>query len=349
MAVGPDGKSAYVVNTGGRTVSQYDVDPSSGALTPKTPATVPTSRGFYGEVGPHAIAVTPDGKHAYVTDQDKYGDYVLRNTIDPLTGALAPIDRPPTSEPGGYAIAITPDGKSAYVLSAGSVVYMLDIDPVSGNLSAKNPYTLSTQALSTGGFTSVHGIALTPDGRSAYITATCYPDPNPCPSFVAMYDVNPVSGVLTPKTPATVAMPGPFYVAVTPDGKSAYVTDTTGAIDQFDVDRASGQLSPKTPASVAVGGTGNAWAIGVGPDGLSAYTTDTSNNTVRQYDIDPPSGRLSPKTPASVATDSVPRHLAVGPLPRVPTNKEQCKHGGWHNFPQFKNQGQCVAFVEHSK
>jgi hypothetical protein len=82
---------------------------------------------------------------------------------------------------------------------------------------------------------------------------------------------------------------------------------------------------------------------------LSAYTTDTSNNTVRQYDIDPPSGRLSPKTPASIATDSVPRHLAVGPLPRVPTNKEQCKHGGWHNFPKFKNQGQCVAFVEHSK
>jgi hypothetical protein len=30
-----------------------------------------------------------------------------------------------------------------------------------------------------------------------------------------------------------------------------------------------------------------------------------------------------------------------------PTNKEQCKKGGWRNFPQFKNQGQCVAFVNH--
>jgi hypothetical protein len=25
--------------------------------------------------------------------------------------------------------------------------------------------------------------------------------------------------------------------------------------------------------------------------------------------------------------------------------KEQCKSGGWHNFPQFRNQGNCVSFV----
>jgi hypothetical protein len=30
----------------------------------------------------------------------------------------------------------------------------------------------------------------------------------------------------------------------------------------------------------------------------------------------------------------------------VPTSKDQCKNGGWRNFPNFKNQGQCIAFVE---
>jgi hypothetical protein len=29
----------------------------------------------------------------------------------------------------------------------------------------------------------------------------------------------------------------------------------------------------------------------------------------------------------------------------VPTSKDQCKNGGWRNFPQFKNQGDCVSFV----
>jgi uncharacterized delta-60 repeat protein len=31
----------------------------------------------------------------------------------------------------------------------------------------------------------------------------------------------------------------------------------------------------------------------------------------------------------------------------LPTGKDQCKKGGSRNFPQFKNQGQCIAFVNH--
>lgn len=34
------------------------------------------------------------------------------------------------------------------------------------------------------------------------------------------------------------------------------------------------------------------------------------------------------------------------PKPPLPTSKAQCKNGGWRNYPQFKNQGQCVSFVE---
>jgi hypothetical protein len=29
----------------------------------------------------------------------------------------------------------------------------------------------------------------------------------------------------------------------------------------------------------------------------------------------------------------------------TPTSTRQCKHGGWRNFPQFKNEGLCIAFV----
>jgi hypothetical protein len=32
--------------------------------------------------------------------------------------------------------------------------------------------------------------------------------------------------------------------------------------------------------------------------------------------------------------------------PPPPTSKHQCKRDGWKNFPQFKNQGQCVSFVK---
>ncbi len=31
----------------------------------------------------------------------------------------------------------------------------------------------------------------------------------------------------------------------------------------------------------------------------------------------------------------------------APTSKDQCKNGGWRNYPQFTNQGQCIALVNH--
>jgi hypothetical protein len=35
------------------------------------------------------------------------------------------------------------------------------------------------------------------------------------------------------------------------------------------------------------------------------------------------------------------------------TTKNQCKHGGWHDFTNneghpFENQGECIAFVQHA-
>lgn len=37
------------------------------------------------------------------------------------------------------------------------------------------------------------------------------------------------------------------------------------------------------------------------------------------------------------------------PVTASPISKAQCKHGGWKSFtsPSFKNQGQCVSWVEH--
>lgn len=36
---------------------------------------------------------------------------------------------------------------------------------------------------------------------------------------------------------------------------------------------------------------------------------------------------------------------AQEPAPELPTNKDQCKKGGWQSFEVFKNQGDCVSFV----
>jgi hypothetical protein len=38
--------------------------------------------------------------------------------------------------------------------------------------------------------------------------------------------------------------------------------------------------------------------------------------------------------------------IVIIDTPALPTSKDQCRNGGWLNFPQFKNQGECIAFVE---
>ena len=40
-------------------------------------------------------------------------------------------------------------------------------------------------------------------------------------------------------------------------------------------------------------------------------------------------------------------NIIIIDAPALPTTKDQCKNGGWRNYPQFTNQGQCVAFVNH--
>src|SRR3954447_24513160 len=63
VAVSPNGRSAYVLNFNVNTISQYDINATTGVLTAKSPATVA------GGDLPRAVAITPDGRSAYVANQ----------------------------------------------------------------------------------------------------------------------------------------------------------------------------------------------------------------------------------------------------------------------------------------
>jgi DNA-binding beta-propeller fold protein YncE len=237
--VTPDGKSAYVANLLDDTVSQYSIDPSSGALSPKSPATVASP-------SPSQLAVTPDGKSAYVSNVLSLHapGSISQYSIDSATGRLSP--KTPARAAAGEipaTLAVTPDGKSLYAANAGDdTVSQYSIDPSSGALSPKSPASVPAGAVPD-------AVAVTPDGRSAYAT-------NAGADTVSQYNVDPLSGRLSPKSPASVASgigPSPD-IAVSPDGESAYVTNPGGSnVSQYNVDPSSGALSPKSPAEVATG------------------------------------------------------------------------------------------------
>ena len=146
------------------------------------------------------------------------------------------------------------------------------------------------------------GIAITPDGRSAYVANLS--------GSVSQYDVGPGGG-LTPKSPASVSTsPGSSGVAISPDGKSVYVGDSgSNVVSQFDVGP-GGTLVPKAPATVP--NAGHPDYVAVSPDGKNVYVGDEGNEKVSQYDVGA-GGALTPKSPATVPAGEAPEGLAVSP------------------------------------
>ena len=48
-----------------------------------------------------------------------------------------------------------------------------------------------------------------------------------------------------------------------------------------------------------------------------------------------------------LSLDVVAGDVTVTDARALPRTKDDCKNGGWRNYPQFNNQGQCIACVNH--
>jgi YVTN family beta-propeller protein len=84
--------------------------------------------------------------------------------------------------------------------------------------------------------------------------------------------------------------------------------------------------------------------LAITPDGTRVYVANQVDNTVSV--IDTATNTVIDTIPLSV----FPFRIALTPTPGSPATKDECKNGGWRDFGppagRFKNQGQCVSFVE---
>jgi hypothetical protein len=119
-----------------------------------------------------------------------------------------------------------------------------------------------------------------------------------------------------------------------------------------------------------VGATGVRRTVRVGPDGFVVTEENTGFVAIitdnGPAEPPPPTGPLPSSdtvefefvaTPDCAAPPTNARMLTgpgglfggltvVDAQSPLPTSKDQCKNGGWRNFPGIKSQGQCVALVE---
>jgi DNA-binding beta-propeller fold protein YncE len=158
------------------------------------------------------------------------------------------------------------------------------------------------------------GVAVSPDGRSVYVANASFGPPFG-QGNISQYDVR-ADGTLKPKHPPTVFVGGgtpdggPTGIAVSPDGKSVYVTACAGGAFQLDV-AADGTLSLKDPPGVPIDNC--PLGVAVSPNGESVYITNFQSGVISQYDVGP-GGKLSPKDPPVVHDGGgAPEGIAVSP------------------------------------
>jgi YVTN family beta-propeller protein len=110
-------------------------------------------------------------------------------------------------------IAITPDGKTEYVLSQN-----VNADTVTPISTATNT---ARKAIKVGPYP--HAIAITPDGATAYVA--CF-NVNVPPGQQGQGEVTPIHlATGTAGKPVSLGTNFPAFIAITPDGKTAYVVN----------------------------------------------------------------------------------------------------------------------------
>lgn len=194
---------------------------------------------------------------------------------------------------------------------------------------------------------AVAGLAVTACGLAAGCTVAAAPMAaehpeaagSPTAPFVYVADKGPDeisqfatlgSGALRPLAAKNVASgPGPYDVAVSPQGTSVYVVDSpgnaAGEVSQYTVNPHTGKLTPKSPKTVAAA-KGASGIIAVAPDGKNAYVPDFTAKAISQYRINPATGRLTPMSPRTVPDPDGPTGIKVTPDGRYAyiTNTKLC-------------------------
>jgi DNA-binding beta-propeller fold protein YncE len=240
--------------------------------------------------GPSDIAITRDGRSAYVSDYEGIRELDIRPN-----GKLSPKqpEQLPLYDPD--RLALSPDDKHLYV--AQLFRYQIDVFDVGPHGVLSGPTSVTPLEGGPG------DLVASPDGHSLYAT-------NELGTSVSAFDIGP-GGALSPKTPSAVAAgDAPIGIAIDRTGRNVYVVAvSSGWVAQYTVG-AGGALTPKSPATVPAGFA--PIDIALSPDGHNAYVTNQGDDNISQYDI-ALDGRLTPKSPATVGAGDVPQSPVVSP------------------------------------
>ncbi|MGA3843742.1 lactonase family protein [Ralstonia nicotianae] len=252
---------AYVANADDNTVQAFALDPATGAATG---VGRPAAVGH----GPVSLVADPAGTTLYVVNASD--NTVTTLAIHPDTGAVsvsAPAVRTGASP---LSIARAPAGPFAYTANAGDNT--LSIFKMSAKAEAPAPRGV-VQAGS-----NPYTVAVNGTGTFAYVVNAAMV--SGAPSVMA-FAINGATGALVPAGSPAATGHAPFFIALHPAGRFAYVANF--ADDTLSVYAINGATGALAPAGSPVATGGNPFAIAIHPSGRFAYVANVFSGTISLF------------------------------------------------------------------
>jgi 6-phosphogluconolactonase (cycloisomerase 2 family) len=300
VTIDPSGQFAYVANKGSSNISIYNVDASTGALTPlaasskmitaSSPTSIAISKG--------AMSLSYVPKSAYVANKDS--DNVSTYSINASTGSLTAMSTLtlPTGSTQPVDVTVDPTGEFVYVANnndfiAGSIsVYSFDAG--TGDLAfVKTEGIIKKDLIS---------VAVDPSGQFIYLVSSEF-------DTISNFNINTGTGTFGNGGADVDTGINPTSIAIDPSGKFAYVTNSTSHTISTYTITAAGVLLPG-----AVVNAGNVpWSIAIDPSGQFVYVVNRgdSSNSVSSYSINSSTGVLTPTGSVNAGTN--PSSIAIDP------------------------------------
>jgi DNA-binding beta-propeller fold protein YncE len=319
-ALTPDGRFLWTVGAG-RTANDVEIVRTADGKVIQT--LDDPSQALSG-----GLAISPDGRHAYVSDtHDAVG--VRTYTIDPRTGraqagptiplpppsfAPLPDNFPPQTNRQSYATgeAISPDGRTLVVAlnlaDAAAVIDLVSRRVAYVNLDTGTSSLPGDHALPEGVAIAGHEAFIANEGNGT-VSAFDYTDP---PSTATAYTPQPAIA-----DPANIdpTKTHPFQIIASPDGRKLFVSETNAdrVLELRTADPGAAATAIYVRRSEGLGT--DPLGIALSPDGGTLYVADAMENAVRAVALTTRQLRV-PRGGASGAGGLV--NLRPGSLETVP-------------------------------
>ena len=239
----PDGSKAYVSSEVSQSVTVVEV--TTGTVL----ATIPVGYAL------RFMAISPDGATVYAESYD----YAYESHLVAIDTATSTVTHVLSFANILGPLAISPDGKRLYTnASFSQPTHLLVIDTKSFKVVERVPISVGT------------GVALTPDGKFAYVPNFGGEPFNP---NVAVVDTSTYKVVAT--IPLNVNLT-PSYIEISPDGSMAWVSESpyTGGAPVITVIQTS---TNQIVGQVPIPGSATPYVIVFSPNGKRAWVTADLN------------------------------------------------------------------------